>query len=754
MGRRSTSSTKSGKFMNPTDQARKEARKRELKKNKKQRMMVRAAVLKMKDPRQIIRDMEKLDEMEFNPVQQPLLNDKVLRDKRKKLRETFERIVRLYERENPDTYKELRKLELDYETKRGQLSLYFDSVKNAESVEVDSIPLPEMPHAPSSVLIQDIPLPGAQPPSILKKSSAFSKGTALSSAAVAGVPRLPPGRKPPGPPPGPPPPQVLQLYGNRRAEVEPDPEQMDTAERESDSGSDLGEEESESESEGEREDLLEKRIPDLRHEEREDERERGRTVRFADMPQPTKRKKKRVVKKTKAITPLQAMMLRMAGQSVPEEEEEEEEEEYTDSEQSDEEETGPPGDIQAPHALQRPPPSSLPMGAQQPPPHMQGPPITGPPPLGPPPAPPMRPPGPPSGLPPGPPPGAPPFLRPPGMPGALRGPMPRMLPPGPPPGRPPGPPPGPPPGMPPGPPPRGPPPRLPPPAPPGIYTYIHAFHSKTAHSVPSSAKKNCPLNPAFHLNICSLSPALQSNTFTLSPTLHSRSVCLLVVVVFSNSAVCFPLCRHASSSSTLRSSAIGSASLHVPTPSEPQCAQCSPQHCSPPETACLLPRDLPQHEPRSSPSLSPHIYTPLEHAGAPSSRHCTHAPKPCWPRPHHRETSQHHQCPGPLGGGRPIGRCHNFCETSDHRPESRGDALRPHSPEGPQRPRRPAWSGSRKRGQERGGEVGAGSENRCLLSPCPAWCKLCPPKHEDQGPGLRGIHEGDGGAAVSRRGRG
>lgn len=133
MGRRSTSSTKSGKFMNPTDQASKyqpldvellklvftclitlllsnartiivflfihlkgkEARKRELKKvclvskrlysvrcrcfsiefltlcficslfyqNKKQRMMVRAAVLKMKDPRQIIRDMEKLDEM-------------------------------------------------------------------------------------------------------------------------------------------------------------------------------------------------------------------------------------------------------------------------------------------------------------------------------------------------------------------------------------------------------------------------------------------------------------------------------------------------------------------------------------------------------------------------------------------------------------------------------------------------------------------------------------------------------------------
>lgn len=59
-----------------------------------------------------------------------------MRDKRKKLRETFERIVRLYERENPETYKELRKLELDYETKRGQLALYFDSVKVGLRVNV------------------------------------------------------------------------------------------------------------------------------------------------------------------------------------------------------------------------------------------------------------------------------------------------------------------------------------------------------------------------------------------------------------------------------------------------------------------------------------------------------------------------------------------------------------------------------------------------------------------------------------------
>ncbi|XP_031176831.1 WW domain-binding protein 11 [Sander lucioperca] len=547
MGRRSTSSTKSGKFMNPTDQARKEARKRELKKNKKQRMMVRAAVLKMKDPRQIIKDMEKLDEMEFNPVQQPLLNEKVLRDKRKKLRETFERIVRLYERENPDTYKELRKLELDYETKRGQLALYFDSVKNAESVEVDSIPLPDMPHAPSNIHIQDIPLPGAQPPSILKKNTSFGKGPLSASSGpvlptVPAVPRLPPGKKPPGPPPGPPPPQVLALYGipARRAhgmDTEPSIPGLDKDSamklgRDRDSGSesdrdrdDLDDDESDSEEDSEEErdeggNGDQRMSVDRQDDEREREEERdrnernaGRSVRFADMPPEAprdgKRKKKRVVKKTKAITPLQAMMLRMAGQSIPEDEEEEEvEEEYTDeSDNSDIEDRGPPGENQ-PHLManQRLPPPAGP-GGQQGPPHLQGPPMTGPPPLGPPPAPPMRPPGPPSGPPPGPPPGAPPFLRPPGMPGGMRGPMPRLLPPGPPPGRPPGPPPGPPPGLPPGPPPRGPPPRLPPPAPPGI-----------PPPPPRAGGPPRPLAPPLSL----FPPPLNSNVLSAPPNIVQR----------------------------------------------------------------------------------------------------------------------------------------------------------------------------------------------------------------------------------------
>uniref|UniRef100_A0A8B9B9B4 Wbp11/ELF5/Saf1 N-terminal domain-containing protein n=2 Tax=Anser TaxID=8842 RepID=A0A8B9B9B4_9AVES len=369
MGRRSTSSTKSGKFMNPTDQARKEARKRELKKNKKQRMMVRAAVLKMKDPKQIIRDMEKLDEMEFNPVQQPQLNEKVLKDKRKKLRETFERILRLYEKENPDIYKELRKLEVEYEQKRSQLSQYFDAVKNAQHVEVETIPLPDMPHAPSNILIQDIPLPGAQPPSILKKTSAYGppvRSISMLPPPGLGIPRLPPGRKPPGPPPGPPPPQVLQMYGRKvgfalemaprrreeeisygsetgqrghdddmssTSEDEGYPEDMDQ-DKHDESSDDSDSDRSDADSEGE----------DFLHRDNDKEREggeekkSGHSVRFADMPGKSRKKKKNM----KELTPLQAMMLRMAGQEIPEEgreveeysEEEEEEEEDSESEET------------------------------------------------------------------------------------------------------------------------------------------------------------------------------------------------------------------------------------------------------------------------------------------------------------------------------------------------------------------------------------------------------------------------------------
>ena len=174
MGKRSTNTTKSGKFMNPTDQARKEARKKELKKNKKQRQMVRAAVLKGKNPTEIVQELEKIDDMEFNVLAPPPLNDKVLRDKRRKLHETWNRVMRMYEKEDVEQYVELKKLWHSYQNRKMEVIQHFESVKNAQNVLVDEIPLPSLPDG-DSVATDSIPLPPSfslQPKSsILKKPS-------------------------------------------------------------------------------------------------------------------------------------------------------------------------------------------------------------------------------------------------------------------------------------------------------------------------------------------------------------------------------------------------------------------------------------------------------------------------------------------------------------------------------------------------------------------------------------------------------
>ncbi|KAJ9578512.1 hypothetical protein L9F63_005241, partial [Diploptera punctata] len=204
MGRRSINTTKSGKYMNPTDQARKEARKKELKKNKKQRQMVRAAVLKGKDPVQLIAEMEKIDQMEYNVLQPPPLNEKVLKDKRKKLKETLERVMTMYDKDDPDKWAELKRMEVEYEKRRIAMVTYAESVRHAQQVQVDDIPLPtlQLPNDPNAFmgLPSQIPLPAdlpvqlttlPPPHGILKKTSAYS------------APSKP--KKPPGVPPGPPP---------------------------------------------------------------------------------------------------------------------------------------------------------------------------------------------------------------------------------------------------------------------------------------------------------------------------------------------------------------------------------------------------------------------------------------------------------------------------------------------------------------------------------------------------------------------
>ncbi|XP_045451071.1 WW domain-binding protein 11 [Melitaea cinxia] len=200
MGRRSINTTKSGKYMNPTDQARKEARKKELKKNKRQRQMVRAAVLKMKDPTQILEELQKIDEMEYNVLQPSPLNEKVLKEKRKKLRETFDRVLKMYDKDDPEKWVELKRQEMEYDKRRAHLISYYESVKHAQSVQIDDIPLPTL-QVPDNLIYGNVPSqiplpmdtvhPNLPVRPILKKDSVYRE--------------RPLGVEPPGVPPGPPP---------------------------------------------------------------------------------------------------------------------------------------------------------------------------------------------------------------------------------------------------------------------------------------------------------------------------------------------------------------------------------------------------------------------------------------------------------------------------------------------------------------------------------------------------------------------
>ncbi|XP_051161113.1 WW domain-binding protein 11 [Leptopilina boulardi] len=225
MGRRSINTTKSGKYMNPTDQARKEARKKELKKNKKQRQLVRAAVLKGKDPTQIIEEMEKIDQMEYNVMQPPPLNEKVLKDKRKKLKETLDRVLKMYAKDDQEKWTDLKEQLIQYERRRTDLLTYFEAVRHAQQVQVDEIPLPtavnDISRMYSGSLTSQIPLPDLpQPPPHLYSShphlvmthhplmnipvptSILKKTSAYSLAPV--IPTLSPNKEAPGVPPYPP----------------------------------------------------------------------------------------------------------------------------------------------------------------------------------------------------------------------------------------------------------------------------------------------------------------------------------------------------------------------------------------------------------------------------------------------------------------------------------------------------------------------------------------------------------------------
>jgi len=276
--------------MNPTDQARKEARKRELKKNKKQRQMVRAAVLKGKDPSQIIMEMEKIDSMEYNVEVPPALSEKVLKDKRKKLRETLDRVLKLYEKENPEYWVEIRRMEGDYEKKRQQLIEYYESVRHAQAVTVDEIPLPnlDMPPMPDDSEMSEMPPPQeVVMPSIIPNAHIMTPHSILKKLSSYTLPPPETLKKPPGCPPTLPP---------ELSDEEDDLE--DGVEMENNSLSKTDEALSE-----------DKEKPT-----------KGRTIRFADADdaddQDEEKDTRLTLAKHKGLTSLQTKLLQMSGQDI------------------------------------------------------------------------------------------------------------------------------------------------------------------------------------------------------------------------------------------------------------------------------------------------------------------------------------------------------------------------------------------------------------------------------------------------------
>lgn len=424
MGRRSISTTKSGKFMNPTDQARKEARKRELKKNKKQRKMVREAVLKSKDPQRILEEIEKIETMEIDAGPVPLPNDKALKEKKRKLKETLDRMLKLYEKDDPSHSGQMRQLIADSERKRLQAQMSAHEIRQkalAEEARMPpDIPLPPnipLPHA-GMLMPSDIPLPGPLPGQL-----PLPPGLIPPGPPPGPPPKRPSGMIPPGPPPGPPP-GIPPVSAPPPLPPGIAPEDMESGQYDDDDDSEGSTSESGGEEEeydpavplgrlegdaGDGQPLGDSRDDGMDDSEGDKEMgERQRTVRFADEVENSGGESQS--SKSAGTTSIQDFLLKMAGQPLPDKPEAGNEGDQSRKTMA---QTGQP---QPPGPPPGPPPGQLPLpGSQQPgglpiQPNFQ---IRAPPPR-------MFPPGPPPGRPPGPPPG-----------------MPGMVPPGPPPGLPP-----------------------------------------------------------------------------------------------------------------------------------------------------------------------------------------------------------------------------------------------------------------------------------------------------------------------------
>jgi len=180
--------------MNPTDQARKEARRRELKKNKKQRILVRNAVLKGKRPQEIIEELEKIDDMEYNPVTPCPLNQKVMSEKRRKLMETWDRVYEMYQKDAPDQFDDVKKHWSEYQNRKMDVIRYYESVMAAKDVIIDAIPLPNMSEVEGGDWEEDEDIP--LPPVVQPAKSSLKRNIPVMDQQAKMCPGVPPGPPP------------------------------------------------------------------------------------------------------------------------------------------------------------------------------------------------------------------------------------------------------------------------------------------------------------------------------------------------------------------------------------------------------------------------------------------------------------------------------------------------------------------------------------------------------------------------------
>jgi hypothetical protein len=90
-------------------------------------------------------------DMSSNPIPFRSIRDsiefsfQVLTEKRRKLIETWHRVIKMYEKDDVEQYVELKKLWHSYQGRKQEVVQQFEAVRNALNVSVDTIPLPSGP---------------------------------------------------------------------------------------------------------------------------------------------------------------------------------------------------------------------------------------------------------------------------------------------------------------------------------------------------------------------------------------------------------------------------------------------------------------------------------------------------------------------------------------------------------------------------------------------------------------------------------